>query len=66
MVRKKIQCYFLFKRTKLEKDWQNYKSVAACNNAYNTYLHQRKCHRKPTKKKSSFYLIEKTDITGVK
>ena len=71
-VRKKNRRYRVFKRTKLDKDWEKYKDAAktarkTCNNAHNTFIKDKIIENgdKNNKRFFSFVKAKKTDIMGV-
>jgi len=70
-VRKKVRRYRVFKRTKLDKDWSNYKQAAkaaqkTCRDTYNNYIKDNIIEDKGHSKKFfSFIKSKRTDICGV-
>ena len=71
-VSKKNRCYRVFKRTKLDKDWEKYKDAAktarkTCNDSHNTFIKDKIIENddKNNKRFFSFVKSKKTDIMGV-
>ena len=70
-VRKKTRRYRVFKRTKLDKDWERYKQSAktarkTCSDAYNNFIRDNVSENGDKNKKRFFSFVKskKSDITG--